>query len=133
MKLLLKEVFFMNNKGQSLVAFVLILPIIVFFIAYFIDSISGIMNKSRLEGIIKNNLEIVVKDNIQEEEKIVNVLKENEENINVQINITENEIRINTISKIKYLFGNIFHRKEDELKLTYCGNYQDKKIYKCNE
>lgn len=123
----------MNNKGQSLITFVLILPLIVFFIAYLIDSLNGMMNKSRLEGIIKNNLEIVLNNNIQDEEEIKNVLKENDKNLEIDIKIDGDIIKIDINSQIKYLFGNIFHHKENNIKFRYCGNYQEKNIYNCEE
>ena len=66
MKLWLKEVFLMNKKGQSLIVFVLILPIIIFFIAFFINSMIMFMENNRLNGIIKDNMEIILNKNIRD-------------------------------------------------------------------
>ena len=123
----------MNNKGQSLVTFVLILPIIVFFLAFFIDSIYGIMEKNRLEGIISDNLEIVLKEDIKDEEEIINVLKENDKDMIIKLDIIDDDIKLNVKSNKKNIFGKIFNHQEYNLEFNYCGNYQDKKINNCKQ
>ena len=131
MKLSLKEVLFMNNKGQSLVTFVLILPLLVFFIAYFMDSASGMLEKNKLEGIIKNNLAVVLEKDIKNEQDIIYVIKENDQELNVRVNIIDDNIEITASKEKKSLFGHILNQKDENWNLKYCGNYLDKKIDKC--
>ena len=52
----------MNNKGQSLIMFVLVLPLIVMVIAFVIDSSLIIFEKNRLDGIITSNMEEALKN-----------------------------------------------------------------------
>ena len=40
----------MNNRGQSLIMFVLLLPVIALLMAFVIDSSFSLMEKNRLDG-----------------------------------------------------------------------------------
>lgn len=120
----------MNNKGQSLVSFILILPIILFFIAFFIDSGICLMEKEKLDGIIESNLRIILDKKITDQEKIVNVIKENDKDLVVKTTILDNQIIIKAESKKKRLFGNIIKIDNLDLKVNYCGNYDTGKIEK---
>lgn len=120
----------MNKHGQSLITFVLILPILVLFIVFFVNSMQGLMNKDKMEGIIKSNLEIILKNDIKDKDRIEKVIKENEKDIELVTNILDEEITINSSLKKKNLFENIF--KWQEIKVCLKGNYINKKISKCN-
>ena len=120
----------MNNKGQSLVVFVLILPILLFLIAFFIDSGIGLMEKARVEGIVESNMKIILKEKITDQNKIVKVLKENDDNLDVKINITDNKIVLQVESKKKRLFGNLLKIGILDLKVSSCGDYDTLKIEK---
>ena len=60
----------MNNKGQSLITFVLILPLIVMFIAFFIDSSLSIIEKNKLDGIVYDNMKVALNKEIRDIDKI---------------------------------------------------------------
>ena len=120
----------MNNKGQSLVSFVLILPLLVFFIAFFIDSSKSIMEKERIDGIVYSNLEMILNKDIKDVNKIIDVLKENENDLEINVLINEDDIMLNASVKKRNLFDNIFKMKWYNLEFNYCGSYQDKKIKK---
>ena len=120
----------MNNKGQSLVSFVLILPLLVFFIAFFIDSSKSIMEKERIDGIVYSNLEMILNKDIKDVNKIIDVLKENENDLEINVLINEDDIMLNASVKKRNLFDNIFKMKWYNLEFNYCGSYQNKKIKK---
>ncbi len=130
MKLKQKEVLFMNKKGQSLVIFVLILPVIALLIAFFIDSSISIMEKNRLEGIIKSNMNEALNSNIYDAEKIKEAIKKND-NIYVSVSIENDNLEIKANSNKKSVFGNILNFDYYKLEFNYCANYNDKKINKC--
>lgn len=119
----------MNNRGQSLITFVLILPLLVLFIAFFIDSALSIVEKSKLNGVIYDNLKVSLEKDIRDSDKISNTIKKNID-ANVLVIINENDIRINAKSKKKNIFGNLFNLPYYNLEVNYCGNYLDKKINK---
>ena len=114
----------MNNKGQSLVTFVLLLPIIVLFLLFFIGSAMSYMEKAQLEGIIYDTINVVVEQDIRDENKIEEVIHENDSSIILEISIVNDEIKI-TGSKSTGIMKN-----NSQLKVRYCANYQSKKIKK---
>ena len=120
----------MNKKGQSLVSFVLMLPIIIFFLAFFIDSMMAVMAKEKLEGMIKSNLDVVLKDNIRDTAKIKKVLEENDQNVKMDIKVENDILMISASSAKKNLFGNIFKINIVPMKVNYCGNYLTREIKK---
>ena len=120
----------MNKHGQSLIVFVLILPIIVFFIAFFIDSSMMLMENSRLKGLTKDNILIAINEDMRDSTKIKEVMESNKD-LNVDIIMNENDLKITVTSQKKNVFGNIFKIKALEQKISYCGNYESKEINKC--
>ena len=119
----------MNKKGQSLVIFVLILPVIALLIAFFIDSSLSIMERNKLEGIILSNMKEALNKEIYDKEKIENAIKKNDD-INVTVNIIEDKLEINANSNKKSVFGKILNFDYYKLEFNYCANYTDKKINK---
>ena len=129
MLLKLKEVLFMNNKGQSLIIFVLILPVLVLFAAFLIDSSLSIMEKSKIDGIISSNMQNALDKDIRDVEKIKKVLVKNE-NMDVNVKIINDKLVIEAKSTKKSVFGKILNFSWYQLDFNYCGSYLDKKINK---
>lgn len=118
----------MNNKGQTLVLFVLILPIIVFIMLLVIDVSNMFITKQELNNINKIVLNYGL--DIIEEENIDSKL---EELINKNISVNEHTIRIdNGIIEVeikKNIQGIVTKKKIYEVKSTYKGYIEeDKKI-----
>ena len=120
----------MNKKGQSLIVFVMILPLIIFFIAFFIDSLLISLENNRIKEIVKDNLKISLNDVIKEQDKIKKAI-ENNKDINANVTVSDSEIIIEATSKKKNIFGNIFKLGVMEQKVKYCGKYENKSIKKC--
>ena len=120
----------MNKHGQSLVTFVLILPVIVLFLAFFIDSGISIMRKEKIDGIIKSNMESILQNDIRDINKIEKVLKNNDLNLNVNIKLENNELKINISSNDKSIFGNILKFEWYKMNFNYTLNYDNKEIKK---
>lgn len=120
----------MNKKGQSLIVFVMILPLIIFFIAFFIDSSIMILESNRIREIVKDNLKISLDEKIKEQYKIRKAI-ENNKDINANVIVSDSEIIIEATSKKKNIFGNIFKLSIMEQKVKYCGKYENKSIKKC--
>ena len=119
----------MNNKGQSLITFVLILPILVLFIAFLIDSSLSIVEKSKLDGVVYDNLKKSIEDDVHDIDKISEVIKNNID-ADVTIIMDEDTIKINAKSKKNFVFGKLFKLSYYNLEVDYCGSYIDKKINK---
>ena len=125
----------MDNKGQSLIFFVIILPIIAMFFVLLIDVTSYELNHNHIKNTINENLKVIVKDEIKDEEKIENIIKSNIDNsdVSVIINEEENNIEINVTYKHKSFSRKIISN-EPTVNYHYCGNYETKEIKnkKCN-
>jgi len=125
----------MDNKGQSLIFFVLILPIIAMFFVLLVDVTSYELNHNHIKNTIMNNLKIVVNDEIKDEERITNVIKQNIDDSNVEVIINEenNNVEINVSYKHKSFSRRIINN-EPTVNYHYCGNYETKIIEnkKCN-
>lgn len=117
----------MNNKGQSLVTFVIIFPILflMFLLVYNIGSM--VLLKSELDDINYIALDYGI-DNINNDNCIDNVKKlivKNKDNIdNVNINIEDGKMYIILEDSIdtKASFGNVFN-----VKSSYVGYIKDDK------
>ena len=53
----------MNNKGQTLVLFVVLLPVILILLAFVFDTAYMSMESNRLNDIAKTSVKYIVKDN----------------------------------------------------------------------
>ena len=118
----------MNNKGQTLVLFVLILPIIIFIMLLVIDVSNMFITKQELNNINKIVLNYGL-DIIEEE----NIDRKLEELINKNISVNEHTIRIdNGIIEVeikKNIQGIVTKKKIYEVKSTYKGYIEeDKKV-----
>ena len=118
----------MNNKGQTLVLFVLILPIIIFIMLLVIDVSNMFITKQELNNINKIVLNYGL--DIIEEENIDSKL---EELINKNISTNEHTIKIDDgtieIDLKKEIKGIITKKKIYEVKSTYKGYIEeDKKV-----
>ena len=101
----------MNNKGQTLVLFVVMLPIILFFICFFIDTSMVLYEQNRLEKLAR---EVVHYDDKKEFElQIETWMKKNDKQITVKIEETSFSLEKN----VKSIFGQIIGIKEYHLKV----------------
>ena len=91
----------MDNKGQSLIFFVIILPIIAMFFVLLIDVCSYELNHNHIKNTITDNLKVILNSDEKDNEKIENVIKSNIEDSNVEVIINENDIEINVTYKYK--------------------------------
>ena len=119
----------LDNRGQSLVTFILVLPLLVLFIAFFIDSSLCIMENNKLEGIVYDNMKTSLDNNIHDASEISQAIKKNID-ADIIITTSDEELKITAKSKKKNIFGNILKLPYYNLKLNYCGSYTNKKINK---
>ena len=120
----------MNKKGQSLIVFVMILPLLIFFIAFFIDSLLITMENNRIKEIVKDNLKISLNEEIRNQDIIREVI-ENNKDIKTNVIVNDNGIIIEAVSQKKNIFGNIFKISNINQKVKYCGDFNSKSIEKC--
>jgi len=91
----------MNKKGQALVEFIIILPIIIFILLAIIDYGTISHMKSKLENII-SDISSMIKNN-ETDEEIINFVNENDKTLIVDINKEEKYIYLKLYKKYDYI------------------------------
>ncbi len=116
-----------NSKGQTLVIFVLILPILLLLLALIweIGNLSLTINK--YETTITNTIEYGLNNQEKENLEVIltNLIKANVKG-DVQIEI-RNYIKINVKQKYDTLYNNLFNHKFD-IDITYIGYKENNQI-----
>lgn len=119
----------MNNKGQSLALFVILIPLIIMLGAYVVDIGYMKYNQNKLNGI-NNYMVDYSLDNLDnlDKEKVKNMIIKNDEDINT-INITEidNGVQIELRKTFKGLFGYFVGKNIYDAKSVYKGVIIDDK------
>ena len=119
-----------NNKGQVLVMFILLIPILVLLFSFITDIGVVNLNKKEVNSNIKETIRYGL-NNMDEpnlENKLTDMLKSNIENIKkIQINISTNKIEIILNVEVKGIF-NTFDKNIYKLKSDYIGTKEENKI-----
>lgn len=95
-----------NNKGQALVLFVLLLPVLILFITYIIDTFRMSYEKSKMTNIGKLAIEYKNGDEELTNNGIIEFIKMNDNEIETTID-EENGYKIKLTKGINSLFSNI--------------------------
>lgn len=117
----------MNKKGQTLISFVMLIPLLLIFIAFIIDTSYCYKEKNRLdnvtETILKNNYEN--KNNNTIVADIKNLYKKNNiSSKNVEVIIKDNRMQIKNEYEIDSIFGKMIGIKSYKIK-TDINSYKD--------
>lgn len=110
----------LNNKGQSLVMFICLLPILLLIVLAIVDVSRMVIEKNKLNNI--NYIAISYYSNHKEDddvtERIISLVKRNDEDIiNVRINKDKNTIYLD--KKIDSTMGKIIGISEYEIVSEY--------------
>lgn len=117
----------MNNKGQTLIIFVILIPILILVAALVVDTGLMTFEKERYRGIIENGIEEYFDTgNVEETKKIfsLNDIPKEEYTIIVQ----ENQIEVSLNTSIEAIFGKIINIEEYEIKMNYVGTKEGERV-----
>ena len=93
----------LNNKGQAIVIFVILLPIFVLFITYVFDVVSVNYEQKKL-----NNIAIMIDEGLIQstlkEENVCDLVKQNDKNISCVVKNDEEKLIIELNKEVKGLF-----------------------------
>lgn len=122
----------MNNKGQALVVFVLVLPLIILIIAGVMEMGNLSLTKNEYENSIIDTINYGL-DNLDKEnvkEKMMTLLDKNISGTK-NIEISDGVIKVHVTSNLDGMFSKLFKSQYD-INLTYKGSITDgkKKILK---
>lgn len=121
----------MNRKGQTLILFVILVPIIVLFMAIVIDTGLALQEKTKLNSTIKTILKTTFlrKENPEYEMEIKNLFEKNQiptEKLSIQLK--EKEIKIQNMYEIESVFGKIIGIKSYKIKSSFTAREENQKI-----
>lgn len=122
----------LNNKGQTLVMFVILLPIFLLIITLVYDFGNALYEKERLDNtnymVIEYGLDNI--DNVSENDLIDLVMKNSSNLDNVYVLIKDNEIIVKLSKNVKGVVGKLFGFELIEINSNYEGtiSQNEKKI-----
>lgn len=122
----------MNNKGQTLILFVLLLPLLLLLMAFVIDTGMILKEKTKLDSTLRTVLKTTYKEKEEEnyEERLTKLLEENEIPCNnMELERKENKIRLQIAYEKESIFGKIIGLNTYKIKSTMSIN-QDERIVK---
>ena len=120
----------MNHKGQVLVLFMLLLPLIFMALALIIDTGLLYMEKRHVDFVIKDVVEYGMKniDSVTEKE-LDDLIERNLDTINKKEIVNNNGILNITVTLEKEsMFAKIFGRDKYQIESTYKGMIEQNKI-----
>lgn len=99
----------LNNKGQSLVLFIVILPIILFMLVLVYDIGNAIYEKNRLSNVNYMVINYALDNEDVSESDIVNLINKNINRLsNIKVIINDDKVNISLSKNIKGVFGRMF-------------------------
>ena len=120
----------MNNRGQSLVLFILIIPILIGIIALVFDCGRMLVCKNNQENIAILALEYGLHDDEVDEISLEKILAFNFENGKYRINKENDEVNVALQSEVDGLFSSLFGFLKFKVITEYQGTIHDgEKIY----
>ncbi len=116
----------LNRKGQSLVLFILLLPIMLGIMALVIDVGNAMVTKNSTDNTIEMVLDLAL-DKDMEQDKIEELLSYNlEDNQNI-VTINDDEIMINSKTNVKGIFSKMFGFSGFQIESEYTGKLENHK------
>ena len=116
-----------DRKGQSLVLFVLVLPLIIGIMVLVFDVGNAQIEKNKTNNTIEMVLEIALEDNLQTAE-IQSLLRKNLDNHQNKVTINDEKITIISATNVKGVFSKIFGFQGFDVKSEYIGEKNNNKI-----
>lgn len=113
----------MNKKGQSLVVFVILLPVFLILLAFAVDFGFIGINKTKLDDINKNAIKYLVRDG-KDINTVKDVIYKNDKDIKVKISSN----RIVLSKDISSVFGKIISLKTYKIVSDLSGRVKDGKL-----
>lgn len=121
--------FKLNNRGQSLVMFVIIIPMFLLIITLVYDVGNAIYEKNRIENVVYMTIDYGL-DNVDKVSKndLTELIMENINNIKyISVDIDDKKIDIKVTKDVKGIVGKIFKFNLITIETHYVGNIVDGK------
>lgn len=122
----------MNNKGQTLVIFVILIPLLIVLLALVIDI--GLIQSEKTK--LNNSLKVIIKNSFNNQEELSNIenrfnelIKENKLNYEkIEVNYLNNRLSIKLIKSISSLFGKAIGINNYDIEIQLTGYKENDKL-----
>lgn len=120
----------MNNKGQVLVIFVILIPIFIILLTLVVDLGTLYIEKRNISNNVTDAVEYYLenKDDINIEEKVKELLNKNISDIGIDVTNTNDYVEITVSKRHKSIYT--FISKDNDINITYRGLKNSNKIIK---
>lgn len=113
----------LNNKGQTLVMFIILLPILLFVLTLVYDVGNAIYEKDRLSNTNYMVVEYALRNSLVSEDELVELINKNDNDISdITIMMIDNSVTITLTKDIKGVFGKMFGFNLTSVRSEYRGN-----------
>lgn len=118
----------LNNKGQSLVLFIMIIPILLLIMVLVYDMGMLLYEKDRLANTVNMIVDYSLDNKEVSDEEIRELINKNiNEEVDIKIDRNDNIIDIEVIEKVDFIFSNLFDFDFTKLDIKYEGKIIDNK------
>ena len=117
----------LNNKGQSLVMFIIFMPVLLLMLTLVYDIGNGLYEKEKISNVNYMAVSYGL-DNIDkvEEQDLIDIIMKNTNNLdNISVNIENDTIDIKIDKDIKGIIGGTFNVSLIEVRREYTGKIID--------
>ena len=111
----------MNNKGQVLVIFIILLPLFLLILGFVIDIGLLSIEKRRISNNVYDAVEYYLESN--DKDKTIDLLEDNLDGVDIKINDSDDYVEITVKKSYKGLY-------KEEINITYKGIKETKEIIK---
>ena len=118
----------MNHKGQVLVLFLLLLPILLLIMGLVIDVGNLFVEQKKSENVVKSAIRYGLSFEENQEEKARQYLEENLSNSSFRVFYSNQTLTIQGNVKIESLFSKLFQRESVSFELKYQGVKEKEKV-----
>ena len=114
----------LNNKGQSLVLFVILIPVLVILFFFIFDFSIVMSNKIKLNYISKTSITYALVDKL-DRNTIIKYIKSNDSDIDIEVFDINDEVNLKLNMTINSNFGKIVGFSEYKISTNYIGYLKD--------
>ena len=118
----------LNNKGQSLVLFIMIIPILLLIMVFVYDMGMLLYEKDRLSNTVNMAVDYSLDNKEVSDEEIKELIDRNiTEEVEVKIDRNDDSIEIEVSEEVSFIFSNLFDFDFTKIVVKYEGKIVDNK------
>lgn len=118
----------LNNKGQSLVLFIMIIPILLLIMVFVYDMGMLLYEKDNLSNTVNMAMDYALDNKEVSDEEIKELINKNmTKEVDIKIDRNDDNITIEVIEEVSFIFSNLFDFDFTKLDIKYEGKIIDNK------